>query len=177
VLRGLRKQAGGGADFGELSAFLLAAEVPSAEATAEEAKAALAVPQKAPEGPKPVAICFPAGAEPQARWLLRGLQEAAAQNRWPAAFRAGGPIAFDPNQVFGTPFTLASEVRRSGVSAALVLGPNPGTDLAGHEGEFRHAFTHLLADFAVEIAWVPFKSVKDPFSCVKAYIDLAEAAS
>lgn len=177
ALRGLRKQAKAGADFGELCAFLLAAQAPPAEATPEEAQAALAAPAKAPEGSKPVSICFPAGAEPQARWLLRCCQEAAAQNGWPAVFRAGAAVGYDPNQVFGTPFTLASEVRRAGVLAALVLGPNPGTDLAGHEAEFRHAFTHLLADFRVDIAWVSFKAVKDPLGHAKAYIDMTEAAA
>ena len=49
--------------------------------------------------------------------------------------------------------------------------------MAGHEAEFRHALTHLLADFSVNIAWVSFQGVKDPLGHAKAYIDMTEAAA
>jgi len=73
--------------------------------------------------------------------------------------------------------TLAwREIRRQGVPAALVLGPTPGTDLAGHENEFRHAVSHLIADFSVRLSWVSFLSIKDPFGHLKACLDMEPGA-
>ncbi|MBI5245139.1 MAG: ATP-binding protein [Elusimicrobia bacterium] len=172
ALRDLRQKTGESAAFAEALALLLTPDAPPAEASAEEVQAALAAAPKAQDGPNPAAICFPTGAESHGRWAFRMLQETAAGNRWPFPFRAGVEIPYDPNQVFGSPFMLAAEVRRNGASAALVIGPSPGSDLAGHETEFRHAFAHLVADFSVAIAWISFKGLKDPFGRMRACLDL-----
>jgi len=176
VLKALRQKTGQDTSIPEIMKLAMTPETPSQASTAEEAQAALALPPTSAEGQAPLALGFPAGTEAHARWALRMIQETAAQNHWSFQYRAGPLIPYDPNQVFGTPFHLAAEIRRQGVPAALVLGPTPGTDLAGHENEFRHAVSHLIADFSVRLSWVSFLSIKDPFGHLKACLDMEPGA-
>ncbi|MFA6092189.1 MAG: DnaA/Hda family protein [Elusimicrobiota bacterium] len=135
------------------------------------------VPSDAGAGPKPVAFLYPTGKESAAAWLFWRLHEAAKTNGWPFPFRPGSFIAVDPAQVFGAPFSAAARLDGTGAAAALMIGPPPGTDLAGREEEFRGAFSHIVSEKGLPVAWVSYSRMADTGVHLRAYLDLMEAAA
>ncbi|MFH1725501.1 MAG: DnaA/Hda family protein [Elusimicrobiota bacterium] len=180
ALRKLRSDAGQGAAVRDLLPVLFAPDAGEPVRTPpEELKSALAsAAASAPpaDGDRDTALLFPEGEETHAEWIWRQLHESARQNGWPFPFRRAVRMAFSLEQAAAAPFLVAEECIRAGVAAALVLGPPPGSDLAGHESEFRYVAEHLLRDGPVALGWIPFNRVKDPKYSVLAYLDMIAGA-
>ena len=55
----------------------------------------------------------------------------------------------------------------------VIVGPVPGTDLAGQERPFRNAAIRLLAEAGLSTSFVPYARVQDPKQALLAVLDLA----
>ena len=181
-LRDIRMRSGRRADPSELAALLLGAEGEAQPAVpAEKLSPSLSSPGPAPmSGERVLAVFHPAGAQVHAQWVLRRLQETAAENGWKPPFRQPDSkewVAFDSNQLNGVPFALAGECRGRGADAVLMLGPLPGSELAGCEEELRYALRHLIESSSAVLAWVPFIRIQEPQTLLRAMADIAAGSS
>lgn len=177
-LRDIRMRSGRSADPAGLAALLLGAEGEAQPAVPPEKLApSLASPGPAPmSGERVLAVFHPAGGQVHAQWVLRRLQETAAENGWKPPFRQPDSkewVAFDSNQLNGVPFALAGECRGRGADAVLMLGPLPGSELAGCEEELRYALRHLIGSCSAVLAWVPFIRIQEPQTLLRAMADIA----
>jgi len=173
VLRSLKAASGQRADLRDSLAAVFPPDQQPFTASAEELRAALAREGALPEGSRPAAVLFPKGCEAHAEWAWRQLQVVSRLCGWQFPFFRALCKPYEIEPVFGVPFVAAEECRRSGVRAALVVGPPPGTDLAEHERDFRYALEHLLRDMAVGLGWVQCVRIKDPKTYTLAYLDMS----
>jgi hypothetical protein len=173
-MRDLLARGGKRAVLEEMMSALLGPALPERETALAEAQSAVAGPAPLPDGPRGLALCFPAGCEPLARLAVRRLQENARKYSWPFPYRAGKALAYDPNKVTGVPFSLGVDIRRAGADAALVVGPSPGTEMASREGEFSYALGHILSSLTLPMAWFPCLRLQHERTVLRALLDVTE---
>ncbi len=123
-------------------------------------------------GSRTLVLLYPQGQEVHAEWALRQVAAAAYSQAWEWTFADAirKPYAVDPAST--VPFVLAEEALQAGADAVLVLGPQPGAELAEHEGDSRYVLKHLLKDGEVSLGWVPYQRVHDPKYHLHAFLDM-----
>lgn len=157
-----------------LAQFLREIFAADAEAVAMTAAQLKAILPAAPAfGKTPLALCHPPGGEVHADFLLARVGEAAKARGWSFPWGVVGRLAYPVDPPHAAPYLLAEECLRSGAVAALVVGPPPGTDLAGQERPFRATAQRLLSEAGLSCAVVPFSRVQDPKQALFAYLDIA----
>lgn len=160
-----------GAPLGQILRDIFAPDGEPEPLTAEKVKGLL--PAAPPAGKTPLVLFHPPDSEPHADLVLALAYEAAKSRGWafPWKVTAKRPYPLDPPHA--APYLLAEECLRSGASAALIVGPPPGTELAGQERLFRALSSRLLAEAGVPTASVPFVRVREKKQGLFAYLDLA----
>ncbi|TBR22150.1 hypothetical protein EPO15_08670 [bacterium] len=138
---------------------------------ADKVKALL--PAAPPPGKTALALFHPPGAEPHADMILALAYEVAKARGWPFPWKVVAKRAYPLDPPHAAPYLLAEECLRSGAQAALIVGPTPGTELAGQEKMFRALSARLLAEAGVPAAAVPFARVREKKQGLFAYLDLA----
>ncbi|OIO04531.1 MAG: hypothetical protein AUJ52_15100 [Elusimicrobia bacterium CG1_02_63_36] len=173
ALESLRLAAGQPAGLADLHPTLFQAEAgePQVIAAEELEKKSAETPSPA-GGARRLLLLYPQGQEAHAEWTLRRVAVAGQINSWswPFAEAVRRPYAVDPAPT--VPFVLAEEAYQGGADAALVLGPQPGADLAENEGDCRYVVQHLLGEGGVPLAWMPYRRVHDPKFHLHAFLDL-----
>lgn len=120
----------------------------------------------------PMAVFFPQGREAHGEYVVRQFHAVMSQNRWPIQLRVVQSQAYDPEQLHGVPFTIGDACRAAGARVALVLGPNPGSGLAGREVELQHAVQHLLEGIDLRVGWISFLRIRENGPYFRAGLDL-----
>jgi hypothetical protein len=176
VLMEQRAVAGQSLGLGDLHPLLFQDEAGEPQVIAAEdlEKQSAEIPAPA-GGQRKLVLLYPQGQEAHAEWSLRQAAVAAQLNSWPWPFSDAirKPYAVDPAAT--VPFLLAEEAFQSGAEAALVLGPQPGAELAENEGDCRYVLQHLLSDGGVSLGWVPYRRVHDAKFHLHAFLDLQPA--
>ncbi|TPW18112.1 MAG: chromosomal replication initiator protein, partial [Elusimicrobia bacterium] len=160
-----------GAPLGQILRDIFAPDGEPEPLSAEKVKSLL--PAAPPPGNTPLVLFHPPDAEPHADLVLALAYEAAKSRGWAFPWKviAKRPYPLDPPHA--APYLLAEECLRSGAAAALIVGPPPGTELAGQERLFRALSIRLLAEAGVPTAAVPFARVREKKQGLFAYLDLA----
>lgn len=154
---------------------LLMPDVPATNPMTTEEVQALIGDMPGPQGGAdalPVAAFFPQGREVHGDYLVRQFCAVMKQNNWPIRIRAVLSQAYDPEQLYGVPFTLMDACAAAGARVALVLGPNPGSGLAAREPELQHAVQHLLEGLDLRVGWVSFLRIKENGPYFRAGLDV-----
>jgi len=173
ILQGMRATAGQAVGLPDIQGPLFTPDAGEPQVIAAEELETKSKEIPSPGGGKRrLALFYPHGQEAHAEWTLR--QVAASANfqawEWPFADAIRKPYAIDPSAT--VPFVLAEEAYQAGADAVLVLGPQPGAELAEHEGDCRYVLQHLLADGEVPLGWVSYQRVHDPKYHFHAFLDL-----
>jgi hypothetical protein len=160
-----------GTPLGSLLRDIFAPDGDPAPMAADKLKALLPAPP--PPGKTALVLFHPPDSEPHADMVLAVAHEAAKARGWPFPWKvvAKRPYPLDPPHA--APYLLAEECLRSGAQAALVVGPPPGSELAGQERLFRSLTARLLAEAGVPTASVPYGRVREAKQGLFAYLDLA----
>lgn len=160
-----------GAPLGQLLRDIFAPDAEPEVLAPDKAKAL--VPAAPPAGKTGLALFFPPDAEPHAELAFALAYEAAKTRGWAFPWKvvAKKPYPLDPPHA--APYLLAEECLRSGAQAALIVGPPPGTELAGQERLFRTLSARLLAEAGLPAAAVPYARVKEKKQGLFAYLDLS----
>ncbi len=172
-LAALRAAAGQAASLHELLPVLFVPELPVPEPLSdEEVQGLLGQMPPAPAGAAQGAVFFPKGRSAHAELMLRRLAAVSKPNGWPFPIRRAALEAYDPDQLFGVPFEIAEACENARAGAALVLGPAPGSGLAGRETELAHAVGHILESLGIRFGWIPFSRVNELAPYFRAGLDL-----
>ncbi|MCX5788108.1 MAG: DnaA/Hda family protein [Elusimicrobia bacterium] len=118
------------------------------------------------------AVFFPKGKEPYGEYVMRQFHAVMRQNNFAIPLRPVLAQAYDPEQLYGAPFTIGDGCQACGARVALVLGPNPGTGLAGREVELQRAVEHLLEALNMRAGWIPFVRIKENGPYFRAGLDV-----
>ncbi|MBI3550271.1 MAG: ATP-binding protein [Elusimicrobia bacterium] len=141
--------------------------------SAEQAKALSDLagePRDGGASSRKLAVFYPGGTEEQAKYMVAQFRSIAERNGFPLALRQTVMEPYDPNQLYGVPFSLADVADRGGAEAVLLLGAPPGSGLGSREGEFIHAVEHILGDWP--LAWIPYARIQDTVAYFRAALDL-----
>jgi chromosomal replication initiator protein len=160
-----------GAPLGQLLRDILAPDAEPEPLPAEKIKGML--PSAPPPGKTPLVLFHPPDCEPHADMLLAMAYDAAKTRGWAFHWKVVAKRTYPLDPPHAAPYLLAEECLRSGAAAALIVGPPPGTELAGQERLFRSLSARLLAEAGVPAAAVPYARVREKKQALFAYLDLA----
>jgi len=130
-------------------------------------------PPPAPPNAEPIAVIVPKGHDGLGAFAAAQFYDAGRKHGFPKIFRHVLWETYDPTVPFGIPFMIGELCARAGVTSALIVGPAPETPLGPRSAEFAHATRRILESFGVELAFIPFSSLKIEAHYLNAHLDLA----
>jgi hypothetical protein len=134
-------------------------------------------PPQPPANAEPIAVIVPKGYDGLGAYAAAQLYDVGRKHGFPRIFRHVLWETYDPAVPFGVPFLIGELCSRAGVTSALIVGPAPETPLGPRSAEFAHAVRRILESFGIELAFVPFNSMKLEAHYLNAHLDLARPAS
>ena len=130
-------------------------------------------PPPAQPNAESIAVIVPKGQDGLGAFAAAQFYDAGRKYGFPKIFRHALWETYDPGVPFGIPFLIGEMCARAGVSRALIIGPAPETPLGPRSAEFAHATRRILESFGVEVAFVPYSSLKIEAHYLNAHLDLA----
>lgn len=130
-------------------------------------------PPPAPANAEPIAVIIPKGHDGIGAFAAAQFYDAGRKYGFPKVFRHVLWETYDPSVPFGIPFMIGEMCHRAGVTNALIVGPSPESPLGPRSAEFAHATRRILESFGVELAFIPFNSLKLEAHYLNAHLDLA----
>lgn len=117
-------------------------------------------------------IMYPQGQERNAYYAMYSLYQEAQKLGMDIQWQQVFVKEYDPGNVTSAAFGMADFVASQNVNGVVVLGPQPATEAADKEAEFKHFVLNMFSDISVRAGWIPFERVKSPSVCTKALMDL-----
>lgn len=130
-------------------------------------------PPPAPGNAESLAVIVPKGHDGLGAYAASQFYDAGRKHGFTKIFRHALWETYDPTVPFGIPFLIGEMCARAGVTTALIVGPSPESPLGPRSAEFAHAVRRILESFGVELAFVPFGSLKLEAHYLNAHLDLA----
>jgi len=117
-------------------------------------------------------LFHPKGYEKEARFALHSAAARAKDLGIPVAWTQVFTEAYDPDELYGTPFKIGNFAAEKNVNGLIVLGPQPTSALGAQEAEFRHISEKIMRSYSVKTAWLSSNSLKSPSAYVRLLMDL-----
>ncbi len=117
-------------------------------------------------------LFYPKGCEREAKFALYSAAARAKEIGVSVAWSQVFTEAYDPDELYGTPFRIGNFTADKAVNGLIVLGPQPSSALGAQESEFRHITEKILRSYSVKNAWLSRNSLKSPSAYVRLLMDL-----